>query len=193
MMPAAAMQPTSGVKRRASYTGLYAFLASVIMFFAGFSSALVVRRAGAKDWKPVPMPDLIWVNTAVLAVSSVVAEKARRDLREGSRTRFNIGWGLATLLGCAFLFLQVKLWYQLRDAGVYMGSNVSGAFFYLGTIAHAVHLGGGVVAMIYLSFRAMRWQLGPGRRTGVDVATVYWHFLGVLWLYLVALFWFLAA
>lgn len=193
MKPAVAMQPASGVKRRASYTGLYAFLISVTMFFAAFSSALVVRRAGAKDWKPVPLPDLIWVNTAVLAVSSVVAEKARRELREGNRGRFNAAWTLATLLGCAFLFLQVKLWYQLRDAGVYMNANVSGAFFYIGTIAHALHLFGGVAAMVYLSYRAMRWQLGPGRRTGVDVATVYWHFLGVLWLYLVALFWFLAS
>ncbi len=187
------MQPASGVKRRASYTGLYAFLASVIMFFAGFSSALVVRRAGAKDWKPVPMPDLIWMNTAVLAASSVMAEKARRDLRKGDRTRFNAAWALATLLGCLFLYLQVQLWYRLRDAGVYMESNVSGAFFYLGTIAHAIHLAGGAAAMMYLSYRAVRLELGPGRRTGVDVATFYWHFLGVLWVYLVGLFWFLAA
>lgn len=190
MTAAPAMRQVPGSQRRASYTGLYAFLASVIMFFAGFSSAMVVRRAGAKDWKPVPMPDIIWVNTGVLAVSSIVAEKARRDLHEGNRFRFNVSWGLATLLGCTFLYLQLQLWHQLRDAGVYMASNASGAFFYIGTIAHAVHLGGGVGAMIYLSYRAMRWQLGPGRRTGVDVATIYWHFLGVLWVYLLILFWF---
>lgn len=188
MIAAPVMQPASGAKRRASYTGLYAFLASVIMFFGGFSSALVARRAGAKDWKPVPLPDLIWINTGVLAVSSVVAEQARRDLRNGRRGRFNAGWAAATLLGCTFVYLQIRLWNELRAAGVYMAANASGAFFYVGTVAHAVHLAGGLGAMLYLSYHALRWQLGPGRRTAVDVTTVYWHFLGVLWAYLLVLF-----
>lgn len=188
MTGATVMPAPSGAQRRASYTGLYAFLVSVVMFFAGFTSAMVVRRGGAKDWKPVPMPDILWVNTSILAVSSVLAEKARRDLRNGDRTRFSVTWSLATLVGCAFVAGQILLWRQLKDAGVYMAANASGAFFYVGTIAHAVHLAGGLGAMLYLCYRAWRLQLGPGRRTAVDVTTIYWHFLGVLWVYLLVLF-----
>jgi cytochrome c oxidase subunit 3 len=162
------------------------------MFFAGFTSAMVFRRGGAKDWKPVPLPDIIWTNTAVLAVSSVLAEKARRGLRNGDRARFSMTWSAATLMGCGFVWGQVLLWRQLKEAGVYMAANPSGAFFYVGTIAHVVHLAGGLGAMLYLCYRAWRLQLGPGRRTAVDVTAIYWHFLGGLWIYLVALFWFLA-
>lgn len=186
---APAVTTRAGNQRRASYAGLYAFLASVIMLFGGFTVAMV-WRSGAKDWKGVPAPTLLWVNTAVLAMSSFVAERAKRDLRKGSRQGFQIGWAAATLLGGIFVAGQVVVWRQLQQSGVYLGSHPGSAFFYIGTIAHAIHLGGGWLAMVYLLWKASRLELGPGRRTGVEVATIYWHFLGVLWIYLLWLFWF---
>lgn len=177
-----------GVQRRASFTGLYAFLCSVIMFFGAFTSAMVVRRGASNDWKGVPAPDLLWVNTGVLALSSIAVEKARRDLRNGDRKRFNLAWTSATALGALFMGGQYLVWHDLRQAGVYLNSHPGGAFFYVGTMAHAAHLLGGWVAMAFLNFQALRWTLGPGKRTAVDVASIYWHFLGVLWVYLLWLF-----
>lgn len=182
--------PASGVGRRTSYTGLYAFLASVTMFFAGFSSALIVRRGASEDWKPVPMPQILWLSTGILAVTSLSAERARRDLRKGQRGRFNLGWSLTTLLGLGFVAVQLRLWDQLRAAGLFVNTHPGAAFFWVGTIAHAVHVGGGLLPMLFLEYCALRYELGPGRRTAVDVTTIYWHFLGVLWLALLALFWF---
>lgn len=181
----------AGASRRASFTGLYAFLCSVVMFFGAFTSAMVIRRDASNDWSGVPAPDLLWINTGVLALSSVAAEMARRDLLRNNRIRFNIGWTIATLLGLAFLAGQIVVWRQLRATGVYLNSNPGSAFFYVGTVSHAIHLTGGLLAMLYLNVRAVRLQLGPGRRTAVDVATIYWHFLGVLWVYLLWLlkFW----
>jgi cytochrome c oxidase subunit 3 len=181
-------QAAAGTRRKASFTGLYAFLASIIMFFGAFTSAMVVRRGASDDWKGTPAPKLLWVNTAVLALSSVAAEKARRDLRNGDRRHFNLWWALATLLGSGFAAGQVIVWKQLDAQGIYLNSNPGSAFFYVGTVAHALHLAGGWLWMVYLAFRAVRLQLGPGRRTSVDVATLYWHFLGLLWLYLLWLF-----
>ncbi|MCC6345235.1 MAG: cytochrome c oxidase subunit 3 [Bryobacterales bacterium] len=179
----------AGSQRRASFTGLYAFLVSVTMFFAAFTSAMVVRRGASDDWKGVPAPSLLWVNTGVLAVSSVLAEKARRVLRAGDRRRhFNLWWTGATLLGALFVAGQVMVWRYLHRHGVYLNTTPGSAFFFVGTIAHAVHLGGGWLAMLYLNIRAFRLELGPGRRTAIDVATIYWHFLGILWLYLLWLF-----
>ncbi len=178
----------AGTGRRVSFTGLYAFLATVIMFFAAFTSAMVVRRGASKDWKGTPAPALLWVNTAVLALGSAAVEKARRDLRAADRRKFNIGWTMATLLGALFIVGQIVVWRQLRQSGVYLNSHPGSAFFYVGTVAHAVHLAGGWIAMLYLNVRALRLQLGPGRRTAVDVTAIYWHFLGLLWVYLLWLF-----
>ncbi|MBI4903346.1 MAG: cytochrome c oxidase subunit 3 [Acidobacteria bacterium] len=179
-----------GISRQASFTGLYAFFATIIMLFGAFTSAMVVRRGASKDWVGVPRSQLLWVNTGVLALSSIAAEKARRDLLNGHRMRFNIGWAAATLLGAGFVAGQFAVWQHLRHSGVYINSYPGSAFFYVGTVAHALHLAGGWIAMFYLMVRALRLQLGPGRRTAVDVTAVYWHFLGVLWLYLLWLFWF---
>lgn len=181
---------TTGASRRASFTGLYAFFATVLMFFGAFTSAMVVRRGTSKDWKGVPTTPLLWVNTAALALSSAAAEKARRELRNGDRVRFNIFWSAATLFGGLFIVGQVLVWRHFHQAGVYINSHPGSAFFYIGTVAHAIHLAGGWIAMFYLLVRALRLQLGPSRRTAVDVTTLYWHFLGVLWLYLLWLFWF---
>ncbi|HUQ90668.1 MAG TPA: cytochrome c oxidase subunit 3 [Bryobacteraceae bacterium] len=179
---------TAGASRRASFTGLYAFFASIIMLFGAFTSAMIVRRGASKDWRGTPAPQILWINTGVLALSSVLAEKARRDLKAGDRPRFNIAWTSATVLGAGFVAGQIAVWSELQDQGVYMTSHPGSAFFYVGTAAHAIHLAGGWIAMFYLSLRAWRLELGPGRRTAVDVVTAYWHFLGVLWLYLLWLF-----
>ncbi|MBL8174371.1 MAG: cytochrome c oxidase subunit 3 [Bryobacterales bacterium] len=177
-----------GARRRASHTGLYAFLCSVIMFFGAFTSAMVVRRGASNDWKGIPAPDLLWVNTGILALSSVAVEKARRHLREGNRKNFNIAWSTASLLGALFIAGQILVWKDLRAAGVFLNSHPGSAFFYVGTVAHAAHLAGGWIAMAFLNWQALRWTLGPGKRTAVDVASIYWHFLGLLWVYLLWLF-----
>jgi cytochrome c oxidase subunit 3 len=178
---------TPGQQRGASFTGLYALLASIVMLFGALTSALVVRSA-AKDWQGTPVPDLLWPNTAILLVSSLTAELARRARRRNERSQFNVWWTLTTILGAVFVGGQFFLWQQLRHSGVYLNTHPGSAFFYLFTMAHALHLGGGWLRMAYLCFRALRLELGPSRRTAVDVAIIYWHFLGVLWLYLLVVF-----
>lgn len=182
---------TAGAQRQASYTGLYAFLCTVIMFFGAFTSAMVIRRGASNDWRGVPAPTILWINTGILALSSIAAEVARRDLRKSLRLRFNAEWTIATLLGALFIAGQIVAWRQLRHSGVFLNSNPGSAFFYVGTVAHAIHLAGGWIAMAYLNLRALRLQLGPGRRTAIEITTIYWHFLGVLWVYLLWLlkFW----
>lgn len=177
-----------GQHRRASFTALYAGMASIIMLFGAFTSAMVVRRGASKDWRGTPAPQLLWVNTGILAASSLAAERARRHLRTNDRVHFNRWWTGATVLGVGFIGAQLLLWQRLVDAGVYVNSNPGSAFFYVGTVAHALHLFGVWIWMFYLWAKAIRLQLGPSRRTGVDVCTVFWHFLGVLWLYLLFLF-----
>jgi len=177
-----------GSSRRASMTGLMVLLAAVVMFFAALTSAFIVRRGLSNDWISTRMPGVIWLNTAALLASSAVLELARRALRAGRRENFNRLWIAGSALGVLFLAGQYAAWLELRAQGIYLATNPSSSFFYLLTAAHALHLIGGVVALLYVSVQALRLQLGPGKRTAIDVTAVYWHFLDGLWVYLLILF-----
>ncbi len=177
-----------GASRRASMTGLMVLLAASTMVFAAFTSAYIVRRGLSDDWRPTPLPPVLYLNTAVLVASSVALEAGRRTLRKGRRAPFNWYWTTGTALGILFLLGQGLAWRLLRDTGVYLASNPSSSFFYLLTAAHAVHLFGGITALVYVNVQALRLQLGPGKRTAVDVVSLFWHFLDGLWVYLMILF-----
>jgi cytochrome c oxidase subunit 3 len=179
-----------GSSRRASFTGLLVLLAATTMVFAAFTSAFVVRRGISGDWEPTPKPPILFVNTAVLAVSSGALEVARRALRDGKRPKFNIWWTVGTVAGFVFLGGQALAWRQLVDAGVLVATNPSSSFFYLLTAAHAVHLVGGLTALVYVDVQALRYRLGPRKRTGAEIAALFWHFLDGLWVYLMLLFWY---
>jgi cytochrome c oxidase subunit 3 len=177
-----------GSSRRASFTGLYVLLAASTMVFAAFTSAMVVRRGLSDDWATTQKPPILFVNTIVLLLSSVGLELARRALKSGARSRFNTWWTTGTALGLLFLAGQTIAWLQLKAAGVYIATNPSSSFFYVLTAAHAFHLIGGVCALLYVDVQGLRLQLGPAKRTAIDISAIFWHFLDGLWLYLMVLF-----
>ena len=177
-----------GGSRKASLAGLVVLMAASVMTFASLFSALVVRRGLSNDWTKFPFPPILWTNTVVLIASSVVLDLARRALKRGRRRAFNYLWPVGTLLGLAFLAGQIIAWRQLNAQGVYLATNPSSSFFYVLTWAHAAHAIGGLGALIYVGVKALRYQLGPGKRTAVEVSAYFWHFLDVLWLGLILLF-----
>ena len=177
-----------GAYRRASFTGLFVLLAASAMLFAAFTSAMVVRRGLSDDWASMAKPPILLVNTAILLASSLALELARRALKSGARTRFNTWWTAGTALGVLFLAGQALAWSQLNAAGVFISGNPSSSFFYVLTVAHAVHLLGGVSALCYVDVQGLRLRLGPAKRTAIDISAIFWHFLDGLWLYLMVLF-----
>jgi len=177
-----------GSSRRASFTGLFVLLAASTMVFAAFTSAFVVRRGLSDDWTSLAKPPILWVNTIVLLVSSVVLDLARRALKRRDRSRFNLWWSVATALGILFLIGQALAWRELKDAGIFVATNPASSFFYVLTASHAFHLLGGVAALLYVDVQALRLRLGPAKRTAIDVSAIYWHFLDGLWIYLMVLF-----
>jgi len=177
-----------GSSRGASFTGLYVLLAATTMVFAAFTSAMVVRRGLSGDWVSIHKPPVLWINTVILLASSVALELARRALRSRARERFNAWWTIGTALGVLFLGGQAMAWQQLRASGVFISTNPSSSFFYVLTAAHAMHLLAGVIALLYVNVQALRLSLGPGKRTAIDISTIFWHFLNALWIYLMALF-----
>jgi cytochrome c oxidase subunit 3 len=181
-------QDGRGASRRASFTGLWVLLAATTMVFAALTSAFVVRRGMSDDWVSLAKPHILWTNTAVLFVSSIVLDISRRSLKRRNRTQFNFWWTLATALGILFLAGQAYAWRELKEAGIFVATNPASSFFYLLTASHAVHLLGGVIALVYVDVQALRLQLGPAKRTAIDVTAIFWHFLDGVWIYLMVLF-----
>jgi cytochrome c oxidase subunit 3 len=177
-----------GASRRASFTGLFVLLAATTMVFAALTSAFVVRRGMSDDWVSLVKPRILWANTVVLLVSSIVLDLSRRALKNRNRSLFNLWWTIATALGILFLAGQAYAWRELKEAGIFVATNPASSFFYLLTAAHAVHLLGGVVALVYVDVQALRLQLGPAKRTAIDVTAIFWHFLDGVCIFLMVLF-----
>jgi len=173
-------------------TGIWVILASIGMTFAALTSALVVRKGGAPDWHHFTLPSILYLNTLILLASSVTLEFARKRVAAFMAAR-RIGlanpvhWLYSTLgLGLAFVAGQYIAWRQLSAQGLYLATNPSSSFFYVFTAAHAFHLIGGVGGMVRVITKLNNASL---RRTTLDAASRYWHFMDVLWVYLLLLLW----
>ena len=178
-------QPKRPISPSRYYTGIAIGIVSVLMFFMALASAFLVRK-GRPDWVPVRIPALLWVNTAVLLVSSGTLELARKRLAQADVLGFRRLWLLTTVLGVMFLSGQVLAWRILVKQGIYLASNPASSFFYIFTGAHALHLLGGVAALIYVARR--NYDTAKITRTvAADVTSYYWHFMDALWLFLLAL------
>jgi len=175
-----------------SKTGIWVALAAISMTFAAFTSALVVRQGAALDWHHLTLPRVHYLNTFVLLASSVTLEISRRRVAVfmgGART-FDLNparWLYVTLiLGVVFVAGQYAAWLQLRSEGLYLATNPNSSFFYLLTAVHALHVLGGLVGLTYVLRKLHRVVL---RRSTLDTFSYYWHFMGILWVYLLLLLW----
>ncbi|HEY7680306.1 MAG TPA: heme-copper oxidase subunit III [Terriglobia bacterium] len=170
-------------------TGIYLALATITMFFMALASAYIVRKGVGSDWLSLAPPRILWLNTAVLIASSVTLEVARRKLAANDSAGFRAWWGFTTALGLLFLAGQIVAWRQLAEAGIFLATNASSAFFYLLTAAHGIHLLFGVAALGYVAFRNWREQAGRRltRAIAAEVTGVYWHFMDGLWVFLLLL------
>lgn len=166
--------------------GVWLLVAAVVILFASFTSTLVVRRAES-DWRPGPMPAILWVNTAALLASSVTLEWARAGGRGGRRADLRLGLAATGGLGGAFLVGQLAAWRQLLASGIALATGPSSAFFYLLTGAHGLHLVGGLGALLYGSWRVRRFSPADQVPPVLAPLAIYWHFVGVLWLYVFVL------
>ncbi len=173
-------------------TGIWIVLAAITMSFAALTSALVVRQGSATNWQPITLPPVLYANTVVLLLSSFTLEIARRRIAGYARgiqseTAASMRWLLITLaFGLLFVGGQYMAWLRLKAAGLYLATNASCSFFYVFTGVHAAHVLGGLAGLLYVISKLNRSIL---RRSTFTAAAQYWHFMGVLWLYLLLVLW----
>ena len=178
--------PLRPVPRRAYFTALQLGLAAIVMFFMALASSYIVRKGLGVDWQSTPLPPVLWFNTAILLASSVTIVVARKKLEGGEREAFLSWWWVTTGLGLLFLAGQIIAWRQLAAAGMLLATNPSSSFFYLLTAAHGAHLAGGILALFYVMVRP--WSRSRiSQSTAAELASIYWHFMDGLWIFLFAL------
>lgn len=204
--------PDYGARLRRARLGLICGIVTVSMVFVSLTSAYVVRRglptfdnptqAYIRDWGMVQLPWLLLaINTAILLISSFTMEGARRDITRRAALApvksipgISLGdergfpWLAVTImLGVGFLVGQWLAWKELGARGFFINTNPNSSFVYLLTAAHAVHLTGGVVALLWAGVTSLRHKAVEAQRIAVDVTAWYWHFMAVLWVYVFAL------
>lgn len=193
LVPAGGRLPAVDYAPPPSSTGIWVGLAAISMTFAALTSALVVRKGGALDWRHFSLPPILYWNTVVLLASSFTLEIARGQVAKymgGLKAQISnpARWLYITLvLGLLFVIGQYVAWRQLSAQGLYLASNPASSFFYVLTAAHVLHIFGGLGGLVRVIHK-----LGSSilRRSTLDATSRYWHFMDVLWIYLLLLLWF---
>jgi cytochrome c oxidase subunit 3 len=167
--------------------GLWVLLAVISSLFGLFISAYYMRMGHAHgDWNPVALPRVLWLNTALLGLSSVGMQAARGAVRRGQTDRVRVGLIASGLFAAAFLVGQLWAWSQLNASGYFLGAPAA-AFFYLLTAVHGLHLLGGLFVWGKTMVRMMPASVEAiDVRSSVELCTVYWHYLLIVWLVLFA-------
>jgi len=153
-----------------------------------------VRQSTANDWRHLTIPPIVFLNTVGLLFSSVTLEAARRRVARYVRSKDGhraapLLWLSATLfLGLMFVAGQYAAWLQLRSQGLYLATNPNSSFFYVLTAMHALHVLGGLIGLTRVIYK-LRAPVPSLRRSTMDATSYYWHFMGILWLYLLLVVW----
>lgn len=166
--------------------GLLVILVTVAMLFSAFTAALLVRRTGA-DWAPIAWPPLVWANTGVLLLSSWALERARAAARANALQAIGHRLAAAAALGFLFLAGQLVLWRALAARGVFLASGPHASFVYLLSAVHGAHVLGGIGALAWAFGRARAGAYSAASHQGLTQTAIYWHFVGIVWLWLFAL------
>jgi len=162
---------------------LWLFIVSVVMVFAGMTSAYIVRQ-GEGNWLEFNLPNVFWYTSGIIILSSLSLQWAYSSAKKDNFNNIKIGLLITVILGIAFLVGQWFSWEALVAEDVYFVGNPSGSFMYVFTGLHAVHLISGVIFLIIVLISALRNKIHSQKLAQLEMCVTYWHFLGGLWLYL---------
>lgn len=163
---------------------LWVGIASIVMLFAGFSSAFIVKSHQA-NWLSFRVPGIFYYSTAVILASSLTIMLSRKAFLNRDNKGYRTWLGVTGLLGILFIALQYLGFANLWHQGVTLTRNVSFSFLYVIVGIHALHLLGGVVSVAILFFKSLRKKRRVYVSLDIDLMNTYWHFMDLLWIYLI--------
>jgi cytochrome c oxidase subunit 3 len=195
--PGKVIEPGSPSQK--SETGMLVAVSAIGMSFAAFTSAMFVRQDSSTDWQHFQLPHVLYLNTLILIASSVTLQLSRQRFaaipdaarRAAALAKALLANGiywlyLTAALGLIFVLGQILAWRNLAAQGLFLATNPSSSFFYLFTALHAVHLLGGMGGLFYVLRKLIR-NGGVVETSGLGAFSIYWHFMDLLWVYLLLL------
>jgi cytochrome c oxidase subunit 3 len=162
---------------------MWLFIATVLMLFAAFTSAYIVRRAEG-NWVFFELPDLFYYTSVFIILSSITMQWAYYAAKKDNLEMVKVAVGVTAVLGIAFLVGQLFAWKQLIQQSIYLVGNPSGSFIYLITGVHGFHIVSAVIFLFIVLSSTFKYKIHSKNMTQMEMCTTYWHFLGGLWLYL---------
>ena len=190
---------------------LWIAMASIVMMFAGLTSAYVVKQAQG-NWRSYQLPTVFWISTAVILISSITFHLGLKAFKQRAMPRFKSLITLTLILGILFSIFQAIGFYELshqeqpvvydgvqqyvREDGVSreniypvkVNGNPSESFLFIIAGLHLLHILGGIVALALVFFRAFRKRVKVYSSAGLEIVGTYWHFVDILWIYLFIFF-----
>lgn len=174
------------IREKAAKPLLWLSMVSMAMIFAGLTSAYVVRQ-GKGDWLKFDLPQLFYVSTAIIIISSVTMNWVLSSAKNNNYKNIKLASLITLILGLAFVVCQFKAWGNLIDQKVFFAgkySNAAGSYLYIMTGLHLVHLIGGIFSLLFVWVKSLKNKYNSENLLGIKLCAIFWHFLDVLWIYL---------
>lgn len=179
--------PDFEVSRDPAKRAALGFLLAVVgSMFALLIGAYFMRRE-LGDWRALPVPGILWVNTGALILSSLALELTQVAARRAQQLATRAGLAAASIFALVFLGGQLLAWQELSVAGYYVATNPANSFFYLITGLHGLHVIGGVLALGWITARAWSGRPIEAVRLAVELCATYWLFMLFVWVVLFSL------
>ena len=166
---------------------LWVAIGSIIMMFAGLTSAYIVK-SGQANWQGVKTPPVFWYSTAIMLISSLTIQASLRAFKQREMKLFRSLFLTTVILGIVFVVLQYIGFKWLWDRGVRFEGAGAGQFLYIIFGLHAIHVLGGIVALVFMAIRQYFGKTKNYSATPIEIVSTYWHFVDLLWLYLIVFF-----
>jgi len=181
------------VKRRVSKQMMYIAIISMIMMFAGLTSAYVISMK-REDWVSFELPQALFISTILILLSSISFIIAKKSIKKDNRNLTTLFLVLTLILGCSFVYYQIEGYNQLREAGLFFtgkGSLVSSSLLVVISFAHLVHALVGIVVLLVILFNHLNNKYNSSNTLGIEVGGIFWHFVDILWIALFLFFYFI--
>ncbi len=169
---------------------LWVAMASILMMFAGFTSAYIVKRSDT-NWLEFKLPPVFWYSTLVILLSSLTVQLAVKSFKDRNMTRYRSFITLTAFLGFLFIALQIVGFNYLISHGVQLigaNSNPSASFLGVITGVHIIHVVGGIVVLTIMFIRAFSSRIKSYNSMPIEITSTYWHFVDAIWIYLFIFF-----
>jgi len=166
---------------------LWTFLVSVFMIFAGLTSAVIVRRSDG-NWLEYVLPSAFWWSTALVFLSSISLQWSLGRARRDELGQLKVGLAVTMITGLLFLLSQWIAFRQMVEIGLYLVGNPATSFLYVITGLHALHMLSAIIVLFVIFVQVFSYKVHSKNMLSIRLGTLYWHFLGVLWIYLYIFF-----